>query len=116
MSRRLSKQRRKQKQLRFQARKRFLIPLWSRSGGRCELCGVKVVLMRTIPPEDRLEETRDGHLVYRDEAGSAVRMPIGTIEHMDGLRSHEDNVLCRMLLACWACNQKRNREKCHGVG
>jgi hypothetical protein len=108
--RKLTKRRRYVRNLRKWARKNFIDCLMQRSGGTCELCGTAVVVMKRIPVRRRLQETRDGFLVFLSEQGEKLTLQLATIEHMEGLKSDEDNVLCRIQLACWQCNQKRNNQ------
>ncbi len=98
------------KRLRKDARERFVGPLMERSGGKCEICGVKVVSMKTVPVKRRLQETKDGYLVFLTANGEKLTLQLATIEHMEGLRNEEDNVMCRIQLACWQCNQQRNHQ------
>ena len=110
MPRKKTKHTRYMRNLRKWARKNFIDHLMERSGGKCEMCGVPVVVMKWVPNNRRLQETKDGFLVFLTERGEKLSLQIATVEHMEGLRNEEDNVLCRILLACWSCNQKRNSQ------
>lgn len=89
---------------------RKLPVLLKRSGGRCEQCGRRVVMFRTVQSRREVIGKVTYAVHWKTPWGKVATYPVATVEHVrrvaDGGRHHIDNL--RVL--CGLCNRDNNRD------
>lgn len=82
--------------------------LMLRCRGRCEQCGKRMIMVRTVAARRQLVGKPSSHVKWITKSGTIAKMPVATVEHVTRREDGGRHALANLRALCWQCNAYNN--------